>query len=77
MNEALKLKCITGFKTFSGNGDTKTTKTTQVPSGRSRRIVRNSPRSRDVSEAANGTVCESTVDNFEVPFCTETLNTTH
>lgn len=37
----------------------------------------NSPCSRDVSEAADGTVCQTTVDDFEIPFCAETLNTTH
>ena len=34
-----------------------------------------SPCSWDVFQAANWTVREATVDNFKIPFCTETLNT--
>lgn len=35
-----------------------------------------SPRPRDVCETADRAVCEASVDDFEVPLCTETLNTT-
>jgi len=42
-----------------------------------RRRASNAPWARDVCEAADRTLREPTVDHFEVPFCTETLNTTH